>query len=189
MAGGKVSSTKVPPIHLIPTVALTSLAGRFQAGIERKGDGAWNALSPNQEVLTDKEFLIERCDHIILHTLLVRDQLARGESPGEESLSHNAGAVLFGGALMACAAEALTKDVDPVKEVPEKWCLESEKSYTTVGGAETGPLVPFARRDEFFRKLYSNVTWMPDGTPMRVNQSLTTPELEWYRIPYGQKGM
>lgn len=194
MAGGKVSSTKVPPLHLIPTVALTTLADRFQAGKDRKGGGAWNALSKNQEILTDKEFLIERCDHIILHTLLVRDQLARGESPGEESLSHNAGAVLFGGALLSCAADALASlasyrsipaaDLPPVQD---KWCLQSGKSYTTVGKYTTGPMVPMVS-NELFSKNCSEVTWLPDGTPQKVNQSLTTAELEVYRIPYGQRG-
>ena len=50
---GKVSSSKCPPFHLIPLVALEKLAERFQCGVDRKGDGAWNAISHNQECLTD----------------------------------------------------------------------------------------------------------------------------------------
>lgn len=190
MAGGKVSSTKVSPLHLIPTVAITSLADRFQAGKDRKGDGAWNALSPNQEILTDKEFLIERCDHIILHTLLVRDQLARGESPGEESLIHNAGAILFGGSLLSCAADALSKStpIVPPAPSPPVWKLELGKSYTTVGNYITGPMSPFTGLISLYSKNCASVTWLPDGTPQKTNQSLTPAEVEAYRIPYGQQG-
>lgn len=102
-AGGIVSSSKVPALHLIPTEALLCLADRFQVGTERKGDGAWNALTKNQQCLDDNAFLIERCSHIIRHTMLLRDQLAHGFNDEEDSPYENAGAIIFGGALMACA--------------------------------------------------------------------------------------
>lgn len=105
-AGGIVSSSKVPALHLIPTEALLCLADRLQVGTERKGDGAWNALTKNQQCLDDNAFLIERCSHIIRHTLLLRDQLAHGyNSEQEDSPYENAGAIIFGGALMACAVK------------------------------------------------------------------------------------
>lgn len=99
-----MSSSKVPALHLIPTEALLCLADRFQVGTERKGEGAWNALTKNQQCLDDNAFLIERCSHIIRHTMLLRDQLAHGYNPEQEDSPYeNAGAIIFGGALMACA--------------------------------------------------------------------------------------
>ena len=101
-----MSSSKVPALHLIPTEALICLAERFEVGTERKGEGAWNALTKNQQCLDDKAFLIERCSHIIRHTMLLRDQLAHGYSPEQEDSPYeNAGAIIFGGALMACAVK------------------------------------------------------------------------------------
>lgn len=104
-AGGLALSSLVPPLHLIPTVALESLANRFQLGIERKGNKSWNAISQNQEILTDREFAIERISHIIHHATKLRDKLIRGdEIPGEDD---DAGAILWGGAFLACVAEVL----------------------------------------------------------------------------------
>ena len=109
MAGGKAASSVGPPFHLIPTSALTHLANRFQKGIERKGDKAWNALSNNQECLLDKEFVIERMSHIIHHALKLRDQIRFGVQPGDESLTENAAAMAWGGIFAICAAEQFDK--------------------------------------------------------------------------------
>lgn len=109
MAGGKAASSVGPPFHLIPTSALTHLANRFQKGIERKGDKAWNALSNNQECLTDKAFVIERMSHIIHHALKLRDQLQYGVQAGDESMTENAAAMAWGGVFAICAAEQLEK--------------------------------------------------------------------------------
>lgn len=54
MAGGAVSSSEVPYFHLIPLESLRRLALRFFVGTERKKDKAWNAITPNQQVLTDR---------------------------------------------------------------------------------------------------------------------------------------
>ncbi len=113
MAGGKAASSVGPPFHLIPTSALTHLANRFQKGIERKGDKAWNALSNNQECLTDKDFVIERMSHIIHHALKLRDQIRFGVQPGDESLTENAAAMAWGGIFAICAAEQLDKSQNP----------------------------------------------------------------------------
>ena len=66
MAGGIAQSSKGPPLHLIPTVALERLAERFSLGVERKGEKSWNALSANQRCLKDKPFLIERLSHLVI---------------------------------------------------------------------------------------------------------------------------
>jgi len=110
MAGGKVASTKGPSFHLIPTIALVRLAERFELGEERKGDKAWNATSKNQECLLDKAWLIERCSHIIHHTLKLRDQLAGLEA--DESPVDNASAIAWGGVFLICATEALASKDD-----------------------------------------------------------------------------
>ncbi len=109
MAGGKAASSVGPPFHLIPTSALVHIANRFQKGIERKGDKAWNALSNNQECLTDKAFVIERMSHVIHHALKLRDQLQNGVQPEDESMVENAAAMAWGGIFAVCAAEAIEK--------------------------------------------------------------------------------
>ena len=107
-AGGLVTSSKIPPLHLIPTIALESLANRFQKGIERKGDKSWNALSANQSILTDREFAIERTAHVIQHAMKLRDKLLNGEDlPGDDD---DAGAIMWAGAFFACVGAALTKE-------------------------------------------------------------------------------
>ncbi len=125
MAGGKVSSSKVDMLHLIPTDALTGLADRFAVGSARKGDKAWNATTNNHEALEDREFLLERVSHVIRHALLLRDQIVAGRFVGvegmeEDSFYENAGAVAFGGALMLCAAKRIER-VERMKEVSGEW--------------------------------------------------------------------
>lgn len=107
-AGGLAASSKIPPLHLIPTVALESLANRFELGIKRKGDKSWNALSSNQSILTDREFAIERTAHVIQHAMKLRDKLLSGEGlPGDDD---DAGAIMWAGAFFACVGAALTKE-------------------------------------------------------------------------------
>lgn len=202
---GKVLSTKGPALHLIPMEALVGLADRFEKGVERKGEGAWNALSANQECLVDTEFLLDRISHLITHALKFRDQLVRGVKPDEESMYDNAGAVAFGGALLLCAAKevAFEAKVEP-QPIPSEgwvragcpikkdWSLQSGLSYATVSGYQTGPLIAFTSRVEqkrsFFEKNQSAVNWLWDGTPIRINMSLSDAQVEKFRIPYGVSG-
>lgn len=194
---GKVLSTKGPALHLIPMEALVGLADRFEKGVERKGEGAWNALSANQECLVDREFLLDRISHLITHALKFRDQLVRGVKPDEESMYDNAGAVAFGGALLLCAAKevAFEAKVEPqYYRMPSttEWSLQSGLSYDTVSGYQTGPLIAFTSREDqkksFFEKNQSAVNWLWDGTPIKVNMSLSDAQVEGYRIPYGVSG-
>ena len=108
MAGGKAASSKGPAFHLIPTVALIEIANRFEKGVERKKDKAWNATSNNQECLLDKDFAIERLSHVIHHAMKLRDQLVSGVKPGDESMVDNASAVAWGGVFAICATSAMT---------------------------------------------------------------------------------
>lgn len=106
MAGGKAASTPIPPLHLIPTIALEKLAERFQLGIERKGDKSWNALSNNQECLEDVEFLIDRLGHIIHHALKLRDKL-KDQDIEKIKQDDDAGAIAWGGVFLICAIQRL----------------------------------------------------------------------------------
>ena len=117
MAGGAALSSKIPPWHLIPVVAMDSLAKRMQLGIERKGfQKSWNAISPNQHILLDRNFLIDRCGHIMRHAALLRDKLNSNDIAGLQA-DDDAGAILWGGTFLACATDAILKSqptVDPV---------------------------------------------------------------------------
>lgn len=96
---GKVTSTKLARLELIPKSALIALADRFELGIERKGEGAWNAASQaNEEVLQDKAFVIERLSHCIHHCYdAIKKLVLDCPNEGEE----DAGAILFAGAVLA----------------------------------------------------------------------------------------
>lgn len=94
-----IKSTKIPRFELIPKSSLEALALIFERGIERKGDGAWNALAPSrEEALKTKEFVIERLSHVIKHSYdAIRKVMDETELEGEE----DAGAIMFGGAVLA----------------------------------------------------------------------------------------
>ena len=106
MAGGKVSSTRAPAFQLIPTEALLRLIARFELGRERKKEKAWNARSENQEVLLDREFAIERIDHLMRHALTLRDKIQRG-APMEGD--DDAAAISWSGAFLCCATKAMAE--------------------------------------------------------------------------------
>ncbi len=204
MAGGKVASSKGPPFHLIPTVALVGLAERFALGEERKGDKAWNAGSNNQECLKDKDFLIERCSHIIHHAMKMRDILVGKKQ--EETLYENAGAVAWAGAFFLCAAEALkeeAKEAEPARGIPlgyranestlefieslPKIQVEEGKEYVCRNGKTVGPLLCYVgscttRERAFYCKSQFAVDWSGDGNPTKINMSLTDEELAGWVI-------
>lgn len=115
MAGGAVTSSKIPGFHRIPTEALVRLATRFDCGVERKGEGkAWNAVSANQQVLTDRQFILDRISHVIGHAAKLRDKIVSGARLDDDD---DAGAIIWGGAFLCCASAALT--AKPVREVPD----------------------------------------------------------------------
>lgn len=92
-----ITSTSLPRLELIPKAALESLAKRFELGIERKGDGAWNALTPHMDKAT-KEFVIERLAHCIHHCY---DAIAKVNEDVEFLGEDDAGAIMFAGAVLA----------------------------------------------------------------------------------------
>jgi hypothetical protein len=76
-AGGKALSSKIPGFKYFPYRALVRIAKRFELGIERKGEKAWNALAKSRdEVAADKEFAIERAAHAAHHAMRLKAILA-----------------------------------------------------------------------------------------------------------------
>lgn len=102
------TSSKAPRFELIPYVALLCMVRRFELGITNRPDGsAWNALSPNhQQCIQDKEFVINRAGHVADHAMKLKAILT-GEMPDDGD--DHAGAILWGGAFLACATAALAK--------------------------------------------------------------------------------
>lgn len=106
MAGGLVASTKIPPLHLIPTVALEGLAERFELGVQRKGDKAWNATSKNQACLEDLDFAVDRIGHVVHHALKLRDKLVTGDVDAIME-DDDAGAIAWAGAFLLCVVDRI----------------------------------------------------------------------------------
>lgn len=105
-ADGMAISSKIAGFHLIPFDALVGLATRFDLGVERKGNKAWNALSNNQQCLEDYDWLIERAGHGIQHLykLIATLRFARDTGCVEfDPSDSDAGAVMFCGAILECA--------------------------------------------------------------------------------------
>lgn len=105
-----VSSSKVPRLELMPYEALVRTAARYEAGIERKGDGAWNALSNNQGCLTDRSFIMARIGHVIHHATRLQAKLL-GYVPDDGD--DDAAAIAWAGQFLCCATAALAKQVAP----------------------------------------------------------------------------
>jgi len=116
-----VTSTKQPRLSLIPHAGLVNAAKRFELGLERHGEKAWNNLSTNQVALTDREWLIERCSHGIEHLYKLIDFLK--QNPGYEitQLSEacgDAGAVAWAGLVLGEALCGWQKTTDVQTQSP-----------------------------------------------------------------------
>ena len=103
------ASTKIPRLDLVPREALIRLADRFELGLAKYGERAWNAAS-SQACLEDKEWLIARAAHVIDHALKLIGKL-RGQLP--EDGDDDAAAIAWGG---VCLCEARAKRTDPKPE-------------------------------------------------------------------------
>lgn len=110
MAGGLVASTPCPPFHLIPLLSLIALANRYQAGVDAKGDAAYNATTHQQklEVLTNMQFVRDRISHGIYHFLKL---LAALESGDPEALTRDddAAAAMWAGSFAVMAVDEIKK--------------------------------------------------------------------------------
>ena len=95
---GTAALTKIPRFELIPKEALISLALRFEKGIERHKEKAWNALSSNYQSALTEEWVLARLGHAIDHAYNALAKLHSGADDGED----DAGALMFAGAVLAC---------------------------------------------------------------------------------------
>lgn len=90
--------SKIPRLELIPRAALLRLAERFELGIENYKEKSWNALSPNQECLGDREMAIARTAHAMDHASKLLAILS-GQIPDDGD--DHAGAILWAGAFLS----------------------------------------------------------------------------------------
>lgn len=110
MAGGKVASTPSPPFHLIPPLSLISLANRYQAGVDAKGDAAYNATTHEQkrDVLTNLPFVRDRINHGIYHSLKLLAKLESGD-PEALKTDDDAAAIMWAGSFAVMAVDEILK--------------------------------------------------------------------------------
>lgn len=100
---GNGRTTKCPDYHLIPEIALQRIAERFELGEVRKGDKAWNAGSPYQDVLEEKRFILARLSHVISHTLAMMKEVYTDTLDEDD----NAGAIGWAGCFLICVREKM----------------------------------------------------------------------------------
>jgi len=112
MAGGKVSSTVIAGYHLIPTEALRRYAERCDAGVARKGKQAWNAITADPAVTTDREFILHRIGHVIIHAMKLRDRLVNNLPLIGDGIDDDAGAMIWAAGFLCCATRALQDSMD-----------------------------------------------------------------------------
>lgn len=116
LAGGHATSTIGVKFGRIPRQALVSLANRLDVGVERHGVMSWNGQSENfNEVNASLDWALERLGHVIDHSYAAIEKLmGLREWDGED----DAGAILFGGAVLACSKHweepAQSKDAETV---------------------------------------------------------------------------
>jgi hypothetical protein len=96
--------SSIPRLELIPREALIRLAGRFELGVKNYQDKAWNALSPNQECLSDRDMAIARAAHALDHASKLIAILS-GQMPDDGD--DHAGAILWAGSFLAMASDVL----------------------------------------------------------------------------------
>jgi hypothetical protein len=100
-----LTSTKQPRLSLIPHAGLVNAAERFELGLEKHAETAYNKLSNNTAAaLEDRDWLIERVSHAIEHCYRMIDILI---DPNKviSDLKDDAGAVAWCGLVLGEAAK------------------------------------------------------------------------------------
>lgn len=105
--------------QLIPPIVWERGAKRFMLGEERKGDKAWNADSPNQHILTNKKFILDRLAHTMAHTLKLMDKIRHDKDLIDDD---DAAAIWWGASFAICATEALTKEKNDLSSMDSGTC-------------------------------------------------------------------
>ena len=99
------TGTRVPRLDLIPYAALCRIADRFELGLERHKERAWNARNQDQASLTDKEWVISRCVHAIHHAMKLIEKIEGGGFGSVED--DDAAAIAWAGVFLCEATTAL----------------------------------------------------------------------------------
>lgn len=97
LAGGAMTSSKIPRIEMIPYRALLRLAARFELGEERHKDASWNGMKPENAGLKDKNTMVVRAAHAMLHASKLIAILT-GQIPDDGD--DHASAVMWAGAFL-----------------------------------------------------------------------------------------
>lgn len=174
------------------------------------GSSAWNAplLAPG---VTAREAIQTRMSDKIsrLAKLLASGNKAEVEESVEDTMLDLAGYALL---WLTCPTDSKTDTndgpVSPTKEdieaacrkiisttdypqkPPSKRSIINGEEYTCLNSKPTGPMVFFkvdvtnTELPIYYSKNMNNVDWYGDGTPRRVNQSMSAEELAGYTIPY-----
>ena len=140
------TSSKVPRLDYIPRIAAEKLAERYALGAVKHGKYNY------KQGLTDKEYVLERCAHIIEHTMKYVEELEGLVPPSGDD---NAAAIMWGGAFL-CEADAareqlldettLNERIDnhlltdkPFEETPEPNAIDNlkEKFFNLFKGDES----------------------------------------------------
>lgn len=101
------TSSKVPRLDYIPRIAAEKLAERYALGAVKHGKYNY------KQGLTDKEYVLERCAHIIEHTMKYVEELEGLVPPSGDD---NAAAIMWGGAFLCEADAAMDAQELPTKE-------------------------------------------------------------------------
>jgi hypothetical protein len=102
LAGGTFTSSKIPRFDLIPRQSLVRLSGRFEMGVVRHKEKAWNASKPQHPALLDKEAIIARASHAIDHaSKLIAILTGQMTDDGDD----HAAAVMWAGSFLCESAE------------------------------------------------------------------------------------
>lgn len=96
------TSSKIPRFDLIPYRALCRLARRFELGLERHKDGAWNQRA-SQKPTVDREFVIQRAAHAMHHAAKL---IAKMEGRIPDDGDDDAAAIMWSGAFLCEATES-----------------------------------------------------------------------------------
>ena len=102
------SSSKVPRLDYVSLTALRRLAKRYATGLTKHGKYNY------KQGLTDKEYILERCAHVIEHAYKYIEVL---EGQRVDDGDDNAAAIMWGGAFLCESDEARKEAEESNKEV------------------------------------------------------------------------
>jgi hypothetical protein len=105
------TSSKVPRLDMVPYGALVRLARRFELGAAKHGTDNY------RQGLSDPEYVLERCAHVIRHASRLAGKL-RGYLPLDAE--DDAAAIAWGGAFL-CESRLCDPAPETPAKSPERW--------------------------------------------------------------------